>query len=219
MNTIAVIGLGKFGFYIAKSLARLNHTVIAVDNDETKVQEISEYVDNAFVIDSTNKQALEEVGIYNLGTVIVSIGENIEASILTVMALKDLNNHNIIAKAITSIHGEILSKIGAFKVMYPEKIAGRLLVKKLVQNITIDEIDISNSIKMIKFLANNNVISKSIEQIEKEYKGTRIVACKTKGEWNTKPELNYIIKKTDLILILGENSIIQPIFKDLCNEC
>ncbi|MBD3829231.1 MAG: NAD-binding protein, partial [Arcobacter sp.] len=122
MKTIAVIGLGKFGFYIAKSLSRLDTRVIAVDNDEKKVQEISEFVDDAFVIDSTNKQALEEVGIYNLETVIVSIGENIEASILTVMALKDLNNKNIIAKAITSTHGEILSKIGAFKVIYPEKI-------------------------------------------------------------------------------------------------
>lgn len=99
MKTIAVIGLGKFGFYIAKSLSRLDTRVIAVDNDEKKVQEISEFVDDAFVIDSTNKQALEEVGIYNLETVIVSIGENIEASILTVMALKDLNNKNIIAKS------------------------------------------------------------------------------------------------------------------------
>jgi trk system potassium uptake protein TrkA len=158
MKTVAVIGLGKFGFYIAKSLSRLNVKVIAVDNDECKVQEISEYIDNAFVIDSTNKHALEEVGIYNLDTVIVSIGENIEASILTVMALKDLNNKNVIAKAITTIHGEILSKIGAFKVIYPEKIAGRMLVKKLIDNITVEEIDVSNSIKLIKLVACANLI-------------------------------------------------------------
>ena len=149
MKTVAVIGLGKFGFYIAKSLSRLDVKVIAVDNDEKKVQEISEYVDNSYILDSTSKIALEEIGIYNLNTVIVSIGENIEASILTVMALKDLNNQNIIAKAITSTHGEILSKIGAFKVIYPEKIAGRMLVKKLIDNITIEEIDISNTIKII----------------------------------------------------------------------
>ena len=86
MKTVAVIGLGKFGFYIAKSLSRLDVKVIAVDNDEKKVQEISEYVDNSYILDSTSKIALEEIGIYNLNTVIVSIGENIEASILTVMA-------------------------------------------------------------------------------------------------------------------------------------
>ena len=107
MKTVAVIGLGKFGFYIAKSLSRLNVKVIAADNDEKKVQEISEYVDDAYIIDSTSKVALEEIGIYNLSTVIVSIGENIEASILTVMALKDLNNKTVIAKAINSTHGEI----------------------------------------------------------------------------------------------------------------
>ena len=86
MKAIAVIGLGKFGFYIAKSLSTLNITVIAVDSDEEKVQAISQYIDNAFVLNSTSKVALEEVGIYNLDTVIVSIGENIESSILTVMA-------------------------------------------------------------------------------------------------------------------------------------
>ncbi|MFY4844567.1 NAD-binding protein, partial [Aliarcobacter butzleri] len=102
MKTIAVIGLGKFGFYVAKSLSRLDVKVIAVDNDEKKVQEISEFIDDAYIVDSMSKQALQEVGIYNLDTVIVSIGENIEASILTVMALKDLNNKVIIAKAINS---------------------------------------------------------------------------------------------------------------------
>ena len=162
MKTVAVIGLGKFGFYIAKSLSRLDVRVIAADNDEKKVQEISEYVDNAYVIDSTSKAALEEIGIYNLNTVIVSIGENIEASILTVMALKDLNNKTIIAKAINSTHGEILTKIGAFKVIYPEKIAGRMLVKKLIDNMTVEEIDVSNTIKMVKFVATDNFIYKKI---------------------------------------------------------
>ena len=170
MKTIAIIGLGKFGFYVAKSLSRLNVKVIAVDNDEKKIQEISEFIDDAFILDSTNKVALEDVGIYNLNTVIVSIGANIEASILTVMALKDLNNKHVIAKAITSTHGEILSKIGAFKVIYPEKIAGRLLVKKLIDNITIEEIDISNTLKMIKLVVNENFIYKKISEIEFEYK-------------------------------------------------
>ena len=133
MKPVAVIGLGKFGFYIAKSLSKLNITVIAVDSDEKKVQEISQYIDNAFVLNSTSKIALEEVGIYNLDTIIVSIGENIESSILTVMALKDLNNKNIIAKAINPTHGEILSKIGAFKVIYPEEIAGKILLKQLIE--------------------------------------------------------------------------------------
>jgi trk system potassium uptake protein TrkA len=215
MKTIAVIGLGKFGFYIAKSLSRLNVKVIAVDNDECKVQEISEYIDNAFVIDSTNKHALEEVGIYNLETVIVSIGENIEASILTVMALKDLNNKNVIAKAITTIHGEILSKIGAFKVIYPEKIAGRMLVKKLIDNITVEEIDVSNSIKMIKLVACSNLIHKKISDIENEVKNFKIVSYKTEGNWSLNIDSNNKIKKDDLLVFIGESKFIKEFYEQI----
>ncbi len=209
MKTIAIIGLGKFGSYIAKCMTRMGITVIAIDNDEKKVQEISEFIDNAFVIDSTNRQALEEVGIYNLNTVIVSIGENIEASILTVMALKDLNNKKIIAKAITNIHGEILSKIGAFKVIYPEKIAGRMLVKKLIDNITIEEIDISNTIKVVKLIAIENFIYKRIVDIESEYQNIRIVSYKTQGNWRFNIDSNYRIKKDDLLVFIGETKSIN----------
>jgi trk system potassium uptake protein TrkA len=215
MKTVAVIGLGKFGFYIAKSLSRLNVKVIAVDNDEKKVQDISEFIDDAFVIDSTSKQALEEVGIYNLETVIVSIGENIEASILTVMALKDLNNKNVIAKAITTTHGEILSKIGAFKVIYPEKIAGRLLVQKLIDNITVEEIDISNTIKMIKLLACSNLIHKKISDIENEFKNFKVVSYKTEGNWSLNIDSNHKIKKDDLLVFIGESKNIKEFYQKI----
>ena len=215
MKTVAVIGLGKFGFYIAKSLSRLDVRVIAADNDEKKVQEISEYVDNAYVIDSTSKVALEEIGIYNLNTVIVSIGENIEASILTVMALKDLNNKTIIAKAIKSTHGEILTKIGAFKVIYPEKIAGRMLVKKLIDNMTVEEIDVSNTIKMVKFVATDNFIYKKISEIESEFKNLKIISYKTSGIWSMQIDPFYQVKKDDLLVFLGESKYIKEFYKQI----
>ena len=215
MKTVAVIGLGKFGFYIAKSLSRLNVKVIAADNDEKKVQEISEYVDNAYIIDSTSKAALEEIGIYNLNTVIVSIGENIEASILTVMALKDLNNKTIIAKAINSTHGEILTKIGAFKVIYPEKIAGRMLVKKLIDNMTVEEIDVSNTIKMLKFVATDNFIYKKISEIESEFENLKIISYKTGGIWSMQIDPLYQVKKDDLLVFLGESKYIKEFYKQI----
>ena len=215
MKIVAVIGLGKFGFYIAKSLSRLDVKVIAADNDEKKVQEISEYVDNAYIIDSTSKVALEEIGIYNLNTVIVSIGENIEASILTVMALKDLNNKTIIAKAINSTHGEILTKIGAFKVIYPEKIAGRMLVKKLIDNMTVEEIDVSNTIKMVKFVATDNFIYKKISEIESEFENLKIISYKTSGIWSMQIDPFYQVKKDDLLVFLGESKYIKEFYKQI----
>ena len=215
MKTIAVIGLGRFGFYIGKSLSRLGVKVIAVDNDEKRVQEISEYVDNAYIVDSINKQAVEEIGDHNCETVLVSIGDTIEASILTVMALKDLNNKTIIAKAINSTHGEILTKIGAFKVIYPEKIAGRMLVKKLIDNMSVEEIDVSNTIKIIKFVANESLIGRKISQIELEFSNLKIISYKANSMWSTQVDSSYQVKKDDILVFLGESENIKVFYKNL----
>jgi trk system potassium uptake protein len=218
LKSVAVIGLGKFGFYVAKSLAKLNITVIAIDSDEEKVQEISRYVDNAFILNSTSRVALEEVGIYNLDTVIVSIGENIEASILTVMALKDLNNRNIIAKAINPTHGEILSKIGAFKVMYPEEIAGKILVKQLIENIRIEEIDLCNNLKILKVFADVIFVDRSIKDIEAFNPNVKVISLKDEHSWNITLDPEYIIQKDDLLVFLGENNAIEVLSKSLCTK-
>ena len=216
MKPVAVIGLGKFGFYIAKSLSKLNITVIAVDSDEEKVQAISQYVDNAFVLNSTSKIALEEVGVYNLETVIVSIGEYIEASILTVMALKDLNNKNIIAKAINPTHGEILTKIGAFKVMYPEEIAGKILVKQLIENIKVEEIELCNNLKILKIIADEKMIDKSLYYLESLNSSVKIIALNNETFYSGSYDAKYKIKKNDVIALLGENIEIEKVYKDLC---
>jgi trk system potassium uptake protein TrkA len=216
MKAIAVIGLGKFGFYIAKSLSKLNITVIAVDSDEEKVQAISQYIDNAFVLNSTSKIALEEVGIYNLDTVIVSIGENIEASILTVMALKDLNNKNIIAKAINPTHGEILSKIGAFKVIYPEETAGKILVKQLIENIKVEEIELCNNLKILKIIADETMVDESLYYLESLNKAVKIIALNNETFCSGNYDSKYKIKRNDVIVLLGENKEIEKMYKDLC---
>lgn len=216
MKAIAVIGLGKFGFYVAKSLSMLNITVIAVDSDENKVQEISRHIDNAFVLNSTSKVALEEVGIYNLDTVIVSIGENIESSILTVMALKDLNNKNVIAKAINPTHGEILSKIGAFKVMYPEEIAGKILVKQLIENIKMEEVGISNNLKILKIIADETMANKTLSYIESLNHEIKIISINNETFWSKTFDLEYKIQKNDTIVLLGETKDIEQVYKSLC---
>ncbi len=215
MKTFAVIGLGKFGYHIAESLAvQQGVNVIAIDNDEQKVQEISEHIQNAFVLDSTNPKALEEAGISHLDTVIVSIGENIEASILTVMALKDLGNKHIIAKAITPTHGEILAKIGAFKVVYPEKVAAKKLVKSLVGDITVDTIDVSNHIKVIKLIATDKLIGKTLQQIEEENDKIRAMAHKIEGNWDV---VNHEkeIQEGDMLAFYGYSNNINDFFKKI----
>ena len=133
--TYVVRGLGKFGYHVAIGLAQQGEVVIAIDHSEEKVKDISEFVQDAIVLDSSDPKALLEAGIADADVAIVSIGENLEASILTVMALKELKIPTVIAKAITQVHGQILSKLGAAKVIYPEMESAKKLVKKIVKNI------------------------------------------------------------------------------------
>ena len=215
MKPVAVIGLGKFGFYIAKSLAKLNTEIIAVDSDMEKVQQMAQFTDNAFSLNSTSKVALEEVGIYNLETVIVSIGENIEASILTVMALKDLNNKNVIAKAINPTHGEILSKLGVNKVVYPEEIAGKILLKQLVENIKVEEVEVGSILKIAKVTASDFLVGELVSNIEESNPNIRIISVNNDTYWCENFDRKYKIQKNDLVTFLGSTKEIDSLFKKL----
>lgn len=205
MKTIAIIGLGKFGFYIAKSMSRLQKGLVAIDNNEKRVQEISSYVENAYVLDSADKNALEDAGIVDFDTVIVSIGENIEASIMTVMALKDLGNKNIIAKAISTTHGEILAKLGVTKVVHPEKIAGRMLIHNLVHNINFEKIDLSNSMRIMKFTPTLKFIGKSFQELQNEY-NVKVISYKINGDWLLETPLDYTITGDEIIACVGNSN-------------
>ena len=212
MKTYAVVGLGKFGFNIAKGLAEQGMDIIAVDNDPHKIQEISEYIEDAIVLDSTDIKALKEAGIVGLDTVIISIGENIEASILTLMALKELDNKNIIAKAITLTHGEILARLGAFKVIYPERESARKLVENLVGNVVIDQIDFSSTIKIAKFLVTKVLVAKSIKEIETMFENEiHLVACKTRDTWKFDVDKAYKTREGDMLAFIGKKAFIEKL--------
>lgn len=212
MTTYAVIGLGKFGYHIAKGLAEQGLDIIAIDNDPHKIQEISEYIEDALILDSTDVRALKEAGVMGLDTVIISIGENIEASILTLMALKELDNKNIIAKAITLTHGEILARLGAFKVIYPERDSAKKLVENLVGNVVIDQIDFSSTIKIAKFLVAKEFIGKTINSIETMFENEiHLIACKTRDNWKFDIETSYKIRENDMLAFIGKKIFIDKL--------
>lgn len=212
MKTYAVIGLGKFGFHIAKGLAEQGMDIIAIDNDPHKIQVISDYIEDALILDSTDTKALQEAGVVGLDTVIISIGENIEASILTLMALKELDNKNIIAKAITLTHGEILARLGAFKVIYPERESAKKLVENLVGNVVIDQVDFSSTIKIAKFLVTQSLIGKQIKDIEAMFEHEiHLIACKTRDNWTFDVEKTYKIRENDMLAFIGKKTFIDKL--------
>lgn len=214
MKNFAVLGLGKFGFHVAKGLAQQGHSVIAVDQDEEQVREINEYVQDAVILDSTDMRALREAGIANVDIAIVSIGENIEASILTVMALKELGVETVVAKAITQVHGQILSKLGAAKVIYPEMESAKKIVKKLVQNMHYETIDLSITMKIAKLTLPSFWVGISILSpiFETDYE-VKPIAYKHQGVWYTSFEKDDILEKGDILVVLGNSAHIEALSK------
>lgn len=212
--TYVVIGLGKFGFNVAKGLAQQGETVIAIDHSEEKVRDVSDFVQDAIILDSTDQRALHEAGIGDADVAIVSIGENIEASILTVMALKELGIETVVAKAITQVHGQILSKLGAAKVIYPEMESAKKLVKKIVKNMHYETIDLSITMKLAKmtlpeFWIGTSILSPTFE-VDYEVKP---IAYKHQGEWHTSFEKDDILEKGDILVVLGNSNNIEALSK------
>ncbi len=212
--TYVVIGLGKFGFHVAQGLALQGETVIAIDNDEEKIRDINEYVQDAIMLDSTDARALREAGIADAEVAIVSIGEHLESSILTVMALKEVGIGTIIAKAITQVHGEILTKLGAAKVIYPEMESAKKLVKKMVTNMSYETIDLSNTMKIAKMKLPSFWIGTSIlsTSFEKDYE-VKPIAYKHQGAWHTSFEKDDILEKGDVLVVLGDTNHVAALSK------
>ncbi len=214
MQTYGVIGLGKFGFHVAKALAQQGMSVIAADLDEEHVRDISEFVQDSVILDSTDIRALREAGMANVDVAVVSIGENIEASILTVMALKELGVETVVAKAITPVHGQILSKLGAARVIYPEMESAKKLVKKMVANMHYETIDLSITMKIAKLTVPSFWIGTSIlsPDFEEEYE-VKPIAYKHQGVWYISFDKDDVLEKNDILVVVGNSANIEALSK------
>ena len=130
---VAVIGLGRFGYGVAETLVKEGCEVLAIDTDPEKVQSISDLATFAVQCDATDEKALKAISAQNVDVAVVSIGENIEASILIVQTLKEMGVKQIIAKGVTAQHGKILQNLGVTEVIFPERDAAIRLAQRLIE--------------------------------------------------------------------------------------
>ncbi len=158
----AVIGLGRFGSSIARTLYNQGCEVLAIDRREEMVQEMSGSVTQAVQLDATDEKALKAVGIENIDVAIVAIGENLQASILISILLKEVGVKEVIAKARTPLHGRILKKIGADKIIFPEKEMGARLARSLVTTNILEQVELSPGYSVVEILAPKEFAGKSI---------------------------------------------------------
>jgi trk system potassium uptake protein TrkA len=203
-RTFGVIGLGRFGYHVARTLAQGGAEVIACDVDEEKVREVSEYVSLAYVLDATDAKALKESGIANVDTAVVSIGENIEASILIVVQLKELGVKEVVAKAVNPLHGKVLEKLGVDRVVYPEKEMAIRVAHSLLAGEFIEEIPIGEKHSLFELKAFDFMLGKTLRELDIRRRfGVSVLAIKRGENLIVNPMGDEKILPGDILVVLG----------------
>lgn len=202
----AVIGMGRFGSSVAATLSNLGFDVLAIDSSEQRIQEASNFVTHAVSADSTDEEALRALGIRNFDVVVVAIGQDIQASILTTLILKDLGVPRLIVKAQTELHGKVLSKIGADKVVYPERDMGMRVAHHLISPNIVDFIELSDDYSILELSAPPQMVGRNLMQLDIRPKfRCNVMAIKSKGQMNISPTADDIIHSDDVLVIVGKN--------------
>lgn len=199
-----IIGLGRFGFSLAETLSENGQEVLALDNNESKIKQIQDKVHQAFVAKQLDKDTLEQAGIQNCGTVIVCIGEQVEASILTTLNVIELGVPRVIAKAISTEHGKVLQKIGA-EVVYPEKDRAVRLANALTMPRALDYIDLSGQYAISEIRLTERLHGKSIMELEFRKKfHLNIIAIVRENETIVEITPDLKLNTNDLIAVIGK---------------
>ncbi|WP_096154806.1 MULTISPECIES: potassium channel family protein [Bacillus] len=215
----AVIGLGRFGGSICKALSEEGVEVLAIDTDEDKVNEFANIASHAVVGDATDESVLKALGIRNFDHVIVAIGDNIQASILTTLILKELGVQHITVKATNDYHEKVLSRIGADQIVHPERDMGKRIAHNIVSNNVLDYLELSDEHSIVEIVASRRLDGNSLIDLDIRAKyGINIVAFKRGRDIIVSPQATEIIKQGDILIVIGADTDISRFEKNLVEE-
>lgn len=204
MRQFVVIGCGRFGGSVAKSLFKLGHDVLAIDCDEKIVQDISEHVTHAVQASGTDEHALHSLGIKNFDVAIVSIGSNIQTSILATLIVKEAGIDYIVAKAQGNLHAKVLYKIGADRVVFPEREMGERVAHNLVAHNILDYIELSKDYSIMELETPKKWVGKSLLDLDLRGKyGINVMAIKHQEEINISPAAEDQFHPDDVLVVIG----------------
>ncbi len=203
-SSFGVIGLGRFGFALVETLAENGREVLVLDNNESKIRQVQDKVNQAFVVAQLDRDTLEEAGVQNCGTVIVCIGEQVEASILTTLHVIELGVPRVIAKAISAEHGKVLKKIGA-EVVYPERDRAIRLANSLTRPRALDYIDLSSEYTISEIRLTDKLAGKNILELNlREEFRLNIIAVVRENETIIEITPDFKLNANDLIAVVGK---------------
>lgn len=202
-EAVLVIGLGRFGSAVAMELERLGFEVLGVDGRAEIVQRYADGLTHVLQADTTNPDSLRQIGAAEFSRVVVAIGSDIEASILTVAALEDMGVADIWAKAVTEAHGRILERIGAHHVVFPEHDMG-LRVAHVVSGRMLDWFQLDEDFAMVETLAPKEIVGRSFTELALRSRyGVTVVAVKPKGATFTYATADTVLHEGDVLVVSG----------------
>ncbi|MFW6287195.1 MAG: potassium channel family protein [bacterium] len=206
MKQFIVVGLGRFGSSVAKTLTENDYNVLAIDTDEERVQLIANEVTHAVEADATDEDALKTLGVRNFDVAIVSIGDNIHANILATLILKELGVPYVVVKAQDALHGKVLSKVGADRVVYPERDMGVRIAHNLISSNVLDYIEFAPDYSIVEIIATDNMEGKSLKELQfRSNYGVNVMAIKRGKELNVTPGANDKVIEGDVLIVMGKN--------------
>lgn len=199
-----VIGLGRFGTSVAKTLYTLGNDVLAIDSRDDIVQDISDSVTHSVQIDATDENSLKALGIRNFDVAVITIGSDIQASTMATLLVKEMGVKYIIAKANSEIHAKILYKIGADRIVFPERDMGVRVAHNLVSTNILDYIELSPNYSIAEIVTPKIWHGKTLNELNiRANYGINVVALKRGEEINVSPVAEDRIEPGDIIVAIG----------------
>lgn len=205
MKQFIIIGIGKFGESIATNLYKMGHDVLAVDIDEERVQYIANKVTHAVQADATEEGTLEALGVKHFDGAVITIGESVQASILITLLCKELGIRHVLAKAQNELHAKVLYKIGADRVVFPERDMGLRVAHSLVSTSFLDYIELTPDYSIVELKAAKDWQGKSLKDLNIRAKyGINIMAIKQDDKVVVSPAADDVIQRDDVLVVIGK---------------
>ena len=207
-----VIGCGRFGSSVAKKMCQLGNEVMVIDKDEDSIENIAEQVTHTALVDVTEERDLKSIGLGNFDVVIVAISSDIRASIMATIMAKEMGVPKIVCKAKDELQAKVLYKIGADKVVFPERDMGIRLAYNLASENILDQINLDPEYSIMEIVTPTNWVGKTIIELNLRAKyDITVLAVKTTSGLKVMPSPNYKMQEKNILIIIGNTDKISDI--------
>ncbi len=212
MKRFAIIGVGSFGYFLCRAVAASGHEILALDCDETAVEKVRDIVSTAVIADATDRAALRELELETFDTVMVNLGERIEASVLATLYLKELGAKNIVVKAVSEDHGTVLERVGADEVVYPDRDMAVRVAYRMCDQDVLEFIPLGADYSLLEWAPRRDMVGRTLADLHlrRDYNVSVILVQQLVPEKVVvAPGGDFLVKDSDILVLLGRNEDLE----------